>query len=88
MVLLKKKEKAMLLNELIIDENNMGFIPSLGTSYQLNSTAKEIINLIKQNKTKNEIAKILAEENGVNFRDIYIDVEDFFQKLKIYGLIQ
>ena len=78
----------MLLNELIIDENNMGFIPSLGTSYQLNSTAKEIINLIKQNKTKNEIAKILAEENGVNFRDIYIDVEDFFQKLKIYGLIQ
>jgi fatty acid-binding protein DegV len=78
----------MLLHELIIDENNMGFIPSLGTSYQLNTTAREIINLIKQNKSKDEIAKIIAEEKGATFRDVYIDVEDFFQKLKIYGLIQ
>ncbi|ACM93080.1 hypothetical protein NAMH_0702 [Nautilia profundicola AmH] len=78
----------MLLNEMIIDENNMAFIPSLGTSYQLNKTAREIIDLLKQGKTKDEIVKIITDETGANWRDVYIDVEDFFQKLKVYGLIQ
>ncbi len=77
-----------MLNEMIIDENNMAFIPSLGISYQLNSTAKEIIELIKEGKTKEEIVKIISEKTGAKWRDVYIDVEDFFQKLKVYGLIQ
>ena len=78
----------MLLNEMVIDENNMAFIPSLGTSYQLNETAKEIIDLIKEGKSKEEIVKIITEKSGKSWRDVYIDVEDFFQKLKVYGLIQ
>jgi len=73
---------------MIIDDNNMGFVPSLGTSYQLNSTAKEIINLIKEGKTKEEIVQIISEKYGKNWREVYIDVEDFFQKLKLYGFIQ
>jgi len=78
----------MLLNEMVIDENNMAFIPSLGTSYQLNETAKEIIDLIKEGKSKEEIVKMISEKSGKSWRDVYIDVEDFFQKLKVYGLIQ
>jgi len=78
----------MLLHEMIIDENNMGFIPSLGTSYQLNESAKKIIQLIKEGKSKEEIVKILSQESGKSWRDVYIDVEDFFQKLKVYGLIK
>ncbi|MEO1927968.1 MAG: PqqD family protein [Nautiliaceae bacterium] len=78
----------MLLHEMIIDENNMGFIPSLGTSYQLNESAKKIIQLIKEGKSKEEIVKILSQESGKSCRDVYIDVEDFFQKLKVYELIK
>jgi len=78
----------MLLNEMIIDENNMAFIPSIGTSYQLNNTAKRIIELIKQGKSKEDIIKTIAKESGENWRNVYIDIEDFFQKLKIYGLLQ
>ena len=77
----------MLINEMIIDENNMAFIPSLGTSYQLNNTAKDIIDLIKEGKNKEDIVKIISEKTGAKWRDVYIDVEDFFQKLKIYGLV-
>ena len=77
----------MLINEMIIDENNMAFIQSLGTSYQLNNTAKDIIDLIKEGKNKEEIVKIISEKTGAKWRDVYIDVEDFFQKLKIYGLV-
>ena len=77
----------MLINEIVIDENNMGFIPSLGISYQLNETAKEIINLIKEGKSKEEIVQTIAQESSTDWREVHIDVEDFFQKLKIYGLI-
>ena len=78
----------MLINEIVIDENNMAFIPSLGISYQLNETAKEIINLIKEGRKKDEIVDIISSKSGVDWREVFIDVEDFFAKLKIYGLIQ
>jgi hypothetical protein len=77
----------MLINEMIIDENNMGFIPSLGLSFQLNLTAKEIISLIKEGKEKSEIVKIVSDKNSIEWKDVYIDVEEFFKKLKIYNLI-
>lgn len=78
----------MLIKEIVIDENNMAFIPSLGISYQLNETAKEIINLIKEGRKKDEIVDIISSKSGVDWREVFIDVEDFFAKLKIYGLIQ
>ena len=78
----------MLLEEMIIDENNIGFIPSLGISFQMNDTAKRIVELIKEGKSKEEIVKIIAEEFERSWREVYIDVEDFFIKLKVYGLIE
>ena len=77
-----------MLKEMVIDENNMAFIPSLGISFQINETAKEIIDLIKEGKTKEEIVNILSEKYEKAWREVYIDVEDFFAKLKVYGLIQ
>ena len=77
-----------MINEMVFDENNVAMIPSLGISYQLNETAKEIINLIKEGKTKEEIVQILSNENNVDAKEVYIDVNDFFAKLKIYGLMQ
>ena len=78
----------MLVKEMIIDENGVAFIPSLGISFQINETAKEIIELLKESKDKEEIVRILAEKYKRDFREVYIDVEDFFIKLKVYGLIQ
>jgi len=75
-----------MLNEVMIDENNIAFIPSLGISYQLNEIGKKIINFLKDGKSKKEIVEILSKEYNADWRDVYIDVEDFFQKLKIYGL--
>ncbi len=77
-----------MFEEMIIDENNVGFIPSLGISFQMNDTAKKIIELIKEGKNKEDIVKIISDEFDVSWQDVYIDVEDFFQKFKIYGLIQ
>jgi len=78
----------MLLKEMVIDENNVGFIPSLGVSFQVNDVAKEIIELIKEGKSKEEIVKEISSEYDVSWGEAYADVEDFFIKLKVYGLIQ
>ncbi len=77
-----------MFEEMIIDENNVGFIPSLGISFQMNDTAKKIIELIKEGKNKEDIVQIISDEFDVSWQDAYIDVEDFFQKLKVYGLIK
>ncbi len=78
----------MLLDEMVIDENNVGFIPSLGISFEVNETAKRIIELIKEGKSKEDIVKIISDEFDVSWGEAYADVEDFFIKLKVYGLIQ
>jgi len=77
-----------MLNELIIGDNNMGFIPSIGASFQLNETAKDIISLLKENKTKDEIVEYIANKYEQPQKEVFIDVSDFFTKLKIYGLIK
>jgi hypothetical protein len=77
----------MLLNEMQIDENNIGYVPSLGLSFQMNETAKKIIELLKEGKTQKDIALAISEESGIDYKEAYIDVEDLVLKLRIMGLL-
>ena len=77
-----------MLEQLIIDENNMGFIPSIGASFQMNETAKYIVSLLKQGKDKDTIVSEIASKYNINEKDAFIDVSDFLTKLKIYGIIK
>ena len=77
----------MLVKEMIIDENNIATIPSLGLTFKVNDTAKRIIDFIKQDKTKEEIVEIISKEEDVNWGQVYKDIEDFFIKLSVYGLL-
>ncbi len=77
----------MLIKEIEIDENNIGYVPSLGLSFQMNETAKKIIELLKENKEQKEIAKIISEENNIDYKEAYIDVEDVILKLRVMGLL-
>ena len=74
------------INQLVLDENNMAFHPMMGNSYQINSIAKEIIGLLKQEKNKDEILDILSREYEISKDELFIDLSDFITKLKIYGL--
>ena len=77
-----------MIYQMVIDDNNIGYIPSLGISFQLNETGREIIELLKEGKEKDEIVEILAQKYNRDWREIFIDVTDFIEKLKIYGVIQ
>jgi hypothetical protein len=74
------------VDQLVLDENNIAFHPMMGNSYQLNSIAKEILSLLKMNKSKDEIIEELAAKYDVDKNELFIDVSDFFSKLKVYGL--
>ena len=76
-----------IVDQLVLDENNMAFHPMMGNSYQLNSISKDIITLLKQHKTKDEIVQKLSEDYDVSKNELYIDVSDFLAKLKVYGLM-
>ena len=69
-------------------EQNVLFVPALGLSYELNDTGREILKMLLEKKSYEEIAKELAQRYGKDWREIYIDVIDFVQKLKVYGLWQ
>jgi septum formation topological specificity factor MinE len=72
--------------QLLID-NNIAFHPTMGNSYKLNQTGKDILELLKEYKSKNEIVEIISKKYNVDKKDVFIDVGDFISKLRIYGLI-
>lgn len=76
------------INQLVIDDNNIAFHPMMGNSYQMNSVAREILDLLKRDISKEEIIQILSETYDVSERELFIDMNDFLTKLKIYGLYQ
>lgn len=76
------------IEQLVLDENNMAFHPTVGNSYQLNVISKEILTLLREHKTKDEIIEELNEKYDVSKSMLFIDVSDFFAKLNIYGLLQ
>ena len=76
------------IQQLILDENNVAFYPMMGNSYQLNETSKQILEWMKQGKTKDEILDFLCQKYDVDSKEAFIDLSDFMAKLKVYGLLQ
>ena len=75
-----------ILNQLLIDENNVAFHPDMGNSYQLNSVARKVLDMLKLHKTQEEIIEELHQEYNISKDELFIDVSDYFAKLKFYGL--
>lgn len=75
-----------ILNELEINSDGIAILPSTGVMFQLNDMGKNIIELIKKGKNKKEIVDKIAEKYNEKWGKVYLDVEDFFLKLKILGL--
>lgn len=74
------------LNELIVDKNNIAFHPTMGNSYELNDLGMFILKHLQASKNSEEIINMLGKEYDIPLNELYIDVEDFIRKLKIYGL--
>ena len=59
----------------------------MGNSYKLNEIGKDILKLYREGYSKEDIVEKLSDEYDVSVNELFIDVSDFFAKLKIYGLL-
>jgi len=72
-----------------IATNEFGFVfnPATGDSYSSNPIAAEIIQLMKENYSLNEIKKILLDKYEVDKMTIEKDVDEFVGLLKENNLL-
>lgn len=72
-----------------IATNEFGFVfnPSTGDSFSSNPVAAEIIQLMKDNHSLNEIKKILLDKYEVDKMTIEKDVDEFVGLLKENNLL-
>lgn len=71
-----------------ISEDGFLFDPETGESFSMNDTAKDIVELIKDEKTEDEIIEIMTQNYDIdksNFERYYID---FIAMLKHLHIIQ
>ena len=74
------------IDQLVLDENNIVFHPMIGNSYQTSEVGTDILRLLQEHKSKDEIIEELMNSYEVSYNELFIDVSDFLSKLKIYGL--
>ncbi len=78
----------MIKKDLAISETGFLFNPLTGNSYSLNTVATDIINLLKENKTKEEIQITILERYEVDETTFENDYYDFLKLLQQFKLIQ
>jgi hypothetical protein len=78
----------MKLNKNIaVSENGFIFNPVSGDSFSTNPLGQEVIRMMKDQKEKKEIVKAIAEKYAADDSTIEKDLNDFFQMLMSYQLI-
>ena len=77
-----------LKRNIAVSESGFVFDPTAGESYSLNEQGIEIINLLKQNQTNEEIAEYMTENYDVGADDFEKYYFDFIGMLKQFKLIE
>ena len=62
--------------------------PNSGESYSLNPTGREILNLLSEGKTGEDIKGLLMDKYDVNPSTFNLYFDDFVQMLRHYNLIE
>lgn len=77
-----------LKRNIAISESGFLFDPTAGESYSLNEQGLEIINMLKERKSSEEIAEAMTEDYDVARDDFEKYYYDFLGMLKQFKLIE
>jgi len=75
-------------SNIAISDNGFVFDSSTGDSYSLNSTAAEIIQMLKSGKEEKEIIKVFTEKYDVDDATFEQNLYDFLGMLYHYNLVE
>lgn len=70
-----------------ISDSGFMFDPNSGDSFSLNKTGKEILALMKESKTENEIKNIFLEKYELDSATFDHNYYDFIEMLKAYNIV-
>ena len=71
-----------------ISDSGVIFNGATGDSFSLNPIAAEILNLIKSDRSENQIQQIILEKYDVDAERIEGDLYDFFSHLRQLNLLE
>lgn len=73
-----------------IATSEAGFIfnPGTGDSFSVNITGAEILSLLKENKTQEEIVESISSRFDIDLIQFVKDLDDFVSQLHIYNLLE
>ena len=75
-------------SNIAVSDNGFMFDPNTGDSYNLNSTAAEILQLLKSGKEGKEIINIFVEKYDVDETTFEQNLYDFLGMLRHYDLVE
>jgi len=78
----------LIKRNIALSENGFVFNPSTGDSFTLNSTGKEVLGLIKDNKTIDQITAFMSEKYEVDKVTLDRYLVDFMNDLRINNLLE
>ncbi len=79
----------MLLNKNIaVSDSGFIFNPSSGDSFSANAIGLEIIRILREGKSKEDLIKEISEKYAIDSSTAEKDIQDFLQTLSSYQLIQ
>lgn len=72
---------------LAISDSGFLFNPATGDSYSVNPLGQDILKMLKDGSTEEEIKEKILEEYSIDAVSVEKDIYDFFNMLKSYKLI-
>ena len=75
-------------NNIAISESGFIFHPGTGDSFTTNQAGLEIINLLKEDKNREEILQAMCEQFAVDEATLDKDLVDFLMMLDSYQLLK
>jgi hypothetical protein len=78
----------LIKSNIALSENGFVFNPSTGDSFTMNSTAKEVLMLIKEGNTLSRISELLLEKYDVDPVILERYLQDFLNDLSMNNLME
>jgi hypothetical protein len=78
----------LIKGNIALSENGFVFNPSTGDSFTINNTGKEVLTLIKEGKTINEIVELMDEKYDIDRLTLERYLADFMNDLSVNNLTE
>ena len=75
-------------SNIAISDSGFIFLPTSGETFTVNFLGSEVINLLKDNKSYNEIIDHLFEEYDTEIKTLTNDLNDFLNQLKNLNVLK